>query len=83
MIKTELKKGTDHEMEHTSSRRVAKKIAKDHLKERPNYYTRLDKCMPEEVNEFRLPRVVSSDALERRKIKSLMKPSKKDNGVKR
>lgn len=47
---SELKKGTDHEMEHTSSRKVAKKIATDHLKEKPDYYTRLDKCMKEEVS---------------------------------
>lgn len=45
---TELDHGTDHEMEHTSDRKVAAKIAKDHLKERPDYYKKLDKCMNEE-----------------------------------
>lgn len=50
--KEELKKGTDREMEHTDSRKEAAKIAKDHLKEKPDYYTKLDKCIPEEtVNE--------------------------------
>lgn len=50
--KEELKKGTDREMEHTDSRKEAAKIAKDHLNEKPDYYTKLDKCIPEEtVNE--------------------------------
>ena len=30
--------GTKHEMEHTKDRKVAKKIALDHLKEHPLYY---------------------------------------------
>lgn len=46
--KEELKKGTYREMEHTDSRKEAAKIAKDHLKEKPDYYTKLDKCIPEE-----------------------------------
>ncbi|NTU69816.1 hypothetical protein HGB13_03295 [bacterium] len=37
-IKKELKVGTRMEMEHTKNRKKAKKIAKDHLKEFPNYY---------------------------------------------
>lgn len=36
--KAEIKKGTKMEMEHTKSKKVARKIAKDHLKEIPNYY---------------------------------------------
>ncbi len=49
--KEELKKGTDREMEHTDSRKEAAKIAKDHLKEKPDYYTELDKCIPESKQE--------------------------------
>ncbi len=49
--KEELKKGTDREMEHTDSRKEAAKIAKDHLKEKPDYYTKLDKCIPESKQE--------------------------------
>ena len=49
---TELKKGTDHEMEHTSSRGRARKIALDHLKKDPRYYSKLEKCMPNESREY-------------------------------
>lgn len=33
--------GTKHEMEHTASRKVARRIALDHLREDPKYYTHL------------------------------------------
>lgn len=36
--KQDLIAGTKHEMEHTKDRRVARKIATDHLKEHPTYY---------------------------------------------
>lgn len=39
----ELKKGEDVEKEHTDSVVAAKLIAKDHLKEIPDYYSRLHK----------------------------------------
>jgi len=38
--KKELKIGTKVEMEHTTSRARARKIATDHLKEFPCYYTK-------------------------------------------
>lgn len=40
---SELKAGIKVEMEHTSDKRVAKEIAKDHLTEIPTYYTHLKK----------------------------------------
>lgn len=43
ILKKELKKGTDVEMEHTSSRKEAEKIAMDHLIEDPKYYTKIKK----------------------------------------
>lgn len=43
ILKKELKKGTDVEMEHTSSKEEAKKIAMDHLVEDPKYYTKIKK----------------------------------------
>ena len=43
-IKKELKKGSKVEKEHTSSAKKAKKIAKDHLVEKPKYYTKLSKA---------------------------------------
>lgn len=39
----QLAEGTDHEMEHTSSRKVARRIAIDHLIEIPDYYSRLSR----------------------------------------
>lgn len=39
----QLQKGIAVEMEHTSDRKVAEKIARDHLAEIPDYYTRLNK----------------------------------------
>ena len=40
---TQLQIGTQHELEHTSSRKVAKRIAQDHLREDPKYYAHLTK----------------------------------------
>jgi len=42
-IQKEHKKGTEVELEHTSSWEVAAEIAKDHLFEDPQYYTKLSK----------------------------------------
>jgi hypothetical protein len=42
--KQELAKGVEHEHEHTKFRSIAKEIAKDHLTERKDYYTALDKA---------------------------------------
>lgn len=39
----QLEIGTQHEMEHTKDRKLAKEIAKDHLSEDPNYYKKLKK----------------------------------------
>lgn len=39
----QLEIGTDTELEHTDSNESAKEIAKDHLSELPDYYTRLKK----------------------------------------
>lgn len=39
----QLSMGARHETEHTASNAVAKQIAKDHLAEIPDYYTRLSK----------------------------------------
>jgi hypothetical protein len=40
---TQLKIGTEVEMEHTDNRQVAETIAKKHLDEMPDYYTKLKK----------------------------------------
>jgi hypothetical protein len=40
----ELLKGTAHEKEHTSNKRMAKEIAKDHLVEDKKYYTKLEQA---------------------------------------
>ncbi len=39
----QLEKGIKVEMEHTTSKKVAKAIAKDHLFESPDYYRALEK----------------------------------------
>lgn len=41
--KKQLEMGTKIEMEHTDNKLIAKMIAKDHLTEFPDYYTRLRK----------------------------------------
>lgn len=43
-IKKELLKGVKHETEHTGSKSIAKEIAKDHLAERDDYYSALDRA---------------------------------------
>jgi hypothetical protein len=43
----ELKNGIDIEKEHTNNPEIAKRIAKDHLSEIPDYYTRLKKMESE------------------------------------
>lgn len=42
--KKELAKGVKHELEHTKDRTIAREIAKDHLAERDDYYSALDKA---------------------------------------
>lgn len=44
VIQQQLKAGTKVEKEHTKSAKKAKQIAKDHLAERPKYYTMLKKA---------------------------------------
>jgi hypothetical protein len=38
---SELREGSRHELEHTSDRRLARRIALDHLAEDPHYYSKL------------------------------------------
>lgn len=38
-----MRKGMKSELEHTSSKRIAKEIAMDHLVEDPRYYDKLEK----------------------------------------
>ena len=42
-LKSQLNKGVGVEMEHTTSKKVAKEIAMDHIFEDPNYYDKLEK----------------------------------------
>lgn len=49
LIKNQLIKGIKVEMEHTNNKKVAKKIAMDHLYEDPNYYTKLKKMESKEA----------------------------------
>lgn len=56
-IPEELKRGIEVEKEHTSNEILAKMIAKDHLKELPNYYTILDYCVEKNKEESRLGKI--------------------------
>lgn len=38
----QLKKGIQHELEHTNDKKLAMEIAMDHLSEDPKYYDHLD-----------------------------------------
>ena len=48
-LKKQLRKGAAVEKEHTDNINIAKKIAKDHLWEDPNYYTKLAKMETKEA----------------------------------
>jgi hypothetical protein len=46
---SELSDGIKEEMEHTTDKKIAEKIAKDHLREDPKYYTKLKKMKSEKA----------------------------------
>ena len=50
--KKELVKGMDHEREHTTSKKIQKEIAKDHLTEDPEYYEKLEKIEKKSVDKL-------------------------------
>ena len=60
-IAKELQKGIAVELEHTEDLNLANEIARDHLAELPDYYTRLDKMENESLNEFKMVPVVGAD----------------------
>jgi DNA polymerase III sliding clamp (beta) subunit (PCNA family) len=53
-VNSQLKKGIKVEMEHTTNKKLAEKIAKDHLVENPNYYTILKKVGLENGGQLNL-----------------------------
>lgn len=54
-VPEQLAVGAHHELEHTRSLMAGAKIALDHLHERPDYYEKLEQCMPERKVNTRLP----------------------------
>ena len=48
LIKRQLRKGTDVEMEHSSDEAVAREIAQDHVWEDPRYYDKLENVEKED-----------------------------------
>lgn len=50
---SQIRRGTEHELEHTTDRAIARKIACDHLREDPYYYTHLSK-MEKQYNKNRI-----------------------------
>jgi beta-glucosidase-like glycosyl hydrolase len=55
LLKIQLQNGIDIEKEHTNDKEIAEEIAKDHLFEFPDYYTRLKK-MEKEVKKKKEPK---------------------------
>ena len=51
--KKQLKLGIDVEKEHSDDPEISKRIAKDHLSELPDYYTRLNKMEKEGEQSLR------------------------------
>lgn len=51
--KNELKKGIKIEQEHSDNPKICKAIAKDHLSEFPDYYTRLEKMEKEAAKKWK------------------------------
>ena len=63
LIKRQLKRGQEVEKEHVKVKKLANEIARDHLAEIPDYYTRLDKMekgAEDAVHEHDVP---SKDAM--------------------
>ena len=60
MNSKELKIGTKIEMEHTTSSKKAAKIAKDHLKEFPNYYTKGLIPMERRLKKMNTPKILKA-----------------------
>lgn len=52
-LNEQLKIGVKIEQEHTTDKKIAEKIARDHLKEIPDYYTRLAKMEKEAKKEYK------------------------------
>lgn len=48
----DLEEGARHELEHTDNLDEARKIARDHLDERPDYYRKLAECFKETGSRF-------------------------------
>lgn len=54
IAKSQLRAGEKVEMEHTTHKPVARQIAIDHLRERPDYYVRLKKVEGEKTSNYKL-----------------------------
>jgi len=86
--KDELAKGIKVEMEHTGDYAAAKEIAKDHLQEIPDYYTRLAKMENEAEKKAMDPIIqkavskVMSDKYEVHDVIKELPPEKRDDLLK-
>jgi hypothetical protein len=76
LLKNELKKGIKVEMEHTNDSEIAKGIAKDHLYEDPDYYTKLEKCQIDESEEKTIHKVCYMVTLDKESQNKLHELSK-------
>lgn len=58
VIDTELQAGIDIELEHTNNKKIAKRIALDHLAEFSDYYTRLIKMETQAEKSLTMEQIV-------------------------
>ena len=73
----QIQMGTKVEMEHTDDKDEAKKIAMDHLKEDPHYYTKLGEAMPKEKKIMETAKAEKPEGVE------LNKPIRDEGGEKK
>ena len=73
----QIQMGTKVEMEHTDDEGEARKIAMDHLKEDPHYYTKLGEAMPKEKKIMETAKAEKPEGVE------LNKPMRDEGGEKK
>ena len=73
----QIQMGTKVEMEHTDDEGEARKIAMDHLKEDPHYYTKLGEAMPKEKKIMETAKAEKPEGVE------LNKPMREEGGEKK
>jgi len=79
----QLRMGTQVEKEHNDDQRISKQIAKAHLDEIPDYYTRLSKMEKQAKQEMKDKHILSRSEKKRLEIQKQAQPQKKPLEVKK